>query len=376
MADNISMEGHLADRMAHITSSGIRRIFELGARLVDPIDLSIGQAHFDVPEPIKEAAIEAIRQGRNRYTITQGIGPLNEGIRRRIERMHGFSPESTLVTSGVSGALLLGFECLVNPGDDVLLPDPYFTMYKVLATLCGARLVYYDTYPDFRLDTAQIAALITDRTKLILLNSPSNPTGAVYTRAEIENLAALCRAHDLVVVSDEIYDQFVYDAPFTSIATFYEKTLLISGFTKSYGMPGWRVGYAAGPAQLLDKMKTLQQFTYVCAPSMAQHACLTALDVDVEGHRRDYREKRDMVVQGLDPAYQLTPPAGSFYGFPTVPAGYPDDVTFVERALAENLLIVPGSAFSRRNTHFRLSFAADNDRLERGIEILNRLAHP
>jgi aspartate/methionine/tyrosine aminotransferase len=376
VADNISMDAHLADRMANISSSGIRRIFELGAKLEDPIDLSIGQAHFDVPEPIKQAAIEAIRQGLNRYTVTQGIAPLNEGIRRRIERMHGYSPESTLVTSGVSGALLLGFQCLVDPGDEVLVPDPHFTMYKVLGTLCGGRLVYYDTYPDFRLDLDAMRALVTDRTKLILVNTPGNPTGVVYSRDELEGLAALAREHDLVVVSDEIYDQFVYDEPFTSIATFYEKTLLISGFTKSYGMPGWRVGYAAGPSQLLEKMKTLQQFTYVCAPSMAQHACLTALELDVEGHRRDYREKRDMVVEGLDPAYRVTPPGGSFYCFPRVPEGYASDMAFVERALGENLLIVPGSAFSRRNTHFRLSFAADNDRLARGIEVLNRIARP
>jgi len=374
VADVISMGDHLADRLDDISSSGIRRIFELGAKLDDPIDLSIGQAHFDVPEPVKRAAIEAIQKGFNRYTVTQGIAPLNEGVRERIERMHEFSPESTLITSGVSGGLLLGFLSLVNPGDEVLIPDPFFTMYKVLASLCGGKPVYYDTYPDFRLDVENLRGLITDRTKVVVVNSPANPTGAVYTREELTALADAARAHDLVVISDEIYDVFVYERPHASIASFYEKTLLISGFTKAYGMPGWRVGYAAGPTELLDKMKTLQQFTYVCAPSMAQHACLTALETDVDGYREDYRKKRDLMVDGLKGAYELTPPDGSFYCFPRVPDGYDSDMAFVERALGENLLIVPGGALSCRNTHFRISFAAESDRLERGIEILNRLA--
>jgi aspartate aminotransferase/aminotransferase len=374
VAEVISMGAHLADRLGNISSSGIRRIFELGAKLEDPIDLSIGQAHFDVPEPVKQAAIEAIQKGFNRYTVTQGIAPLNEGVRERIERMHEFSPESTLITSGVSGGLLLGFLSLVNPGDEVLIPDPFFTMYKVLVSLCGGKPVYYDTYPEFRLDVENLRGMITDRTKVVMVNSPANPTGAVYTREELMALADVARAHDLVVISDEIYDAFVYERPHASIASFYAKTLLISGFTKAYGMPGWRVGYAAGPTELLDKMKTLQQFTYVCAPSMAQHACLTALETDVESYREDYRKKRDLMVDGLEGAYELTPPDGSFYCFPKVPDGYDSDMAFVERALGENLLIVPGGALSCRNTHFRISFAAETDRLERGIEVLNRLA--
>jgi aspartate/methionine/tyrosine aminotransferase len=374
VADHIAMQAHLANRMANISSSGIRRVFELGAKLKDPIDLSIGQAHFDVPPPIKQAAIEAIEKGLNRYTVTQGIAPLNEGIRERIQRMHDYTPESTLVTSGVSGGLLLGFQCLINPGDEVLVPDPYFTMYKVLVNLCGGKLVYYDTYPDFRLNPDRIRNLITDKTKVILVNSPANPTGAVYTPDELRELADLARQHDIVVISDEIYDLFVFDAPFTSIASFYEKTLLISGFTKTYGMPGWRVGYAAGPSELLDKMKTLQQFTYVCAPSPAQYACLKALEVDVGPYRQDYRVKRDLIVNGLNDSYDLVRPAGSFYVFPRVPDSFESDMAFVEQALEHNLLIVPGSAFSEKKTHFRISFAAENSRLEKGVDILNKLA--
>ncbi len=374
MAERISMGAHFADRMKNISSSGIRRIFELGAKLENPIDLSIGQAHFDVPQEVKEAAILAIREGRNRYTITQGISPLNEGIRKRIERGHGYSPESTLVTSGVSGGLVLGFQCLINPGDEVLIPDPYFIMYKVLAELCGSRIVYYDTYPDFSLNVEAMQKLITERTKAIILNSPSNPTGVVHSGEELDALARLAEEHDLVVISDEIYDMFVYDEPFTSIAPRYEKTLLISGFSKTYGMPGWRLGYAAGPSELLEKMKTLQQFTFVCSPSIAQHACLKALDLDMEPMRRAYEAKRNLIVEGLKDHFELTSPGGSFYVFPRVPERFDSDIAFVERALEENLLIVPGSAFSQRNTHFRVSFAAEDDRLEQGIEILNRLA--
>lgn len=376
----VSMAGHFANRLDGISSSGIRRIFELGAQLENPIDLSIGQADFDVPEPVKAAAIDAIQSGHNRYTVTQGIPELNDGIRARVGASRGYEPEATLVTSGVSGGLFLGMLSLVNPGDEVLLPEPYFTMYTVLVTLVGGTAVHYDTYPSdthdgFDLDVDEIRAKITPRTKVILVNSPSNPTGVVFSREKLADLARVAEANDLVVISDEIYDLFVYDGAYPSIASLYPKTLIVSGFTKTYGMPGWRVGYSVGPAELIDRMKTLQQFTYVCAPSMAQQGCLAALDVDVTPYRDEYREKRDLMIAGLSDDYDVQSPGGSFYMFPRVPDRFDSDVAFVEKALEQNLLIVPGSAFSARNTHFRISFAAPNDRLKDGIDVLRRLAN-
>jgi len=369
-----SSDIRLADRLSGISSSGIRRIFELGAQLDNPIDLSIGQADFDVPVPVKAAAIDAIQAGHNRYTVTQGLPELNEGICRRIERAHGRAPEATLITSGVSGGLFLGMLCLVNPGDEVLLPEPYFTMYTVLVRLCGGTPVFYDTYPDFELNVDRVRDLITPRTRVIIVNSPSNPTGAVHDEPSLRALADVMREHGIVVISDEIYDLFVFDEPYYSIANAYENTLSVNGFTKTYGMPGWRVGYAAGPTALIDKMKTVQQFSYVCAPSMAQHGCIAALDVDVEAHRVAYREKRDLIVEGLRERFDVVTPGGSFYVFPRVPESFESDVAFVEKCLEHNVLVVPGSAFSARNTHFRISFAASNDRLREGVEVLNRIA--
>ncbi len=364
----------LADRLDGISSSGIRRIFELGAKLEDPIDLSIGQADFDVPDPVKAAAIDAIQRGDNRYTVTQGLPELNAGIRKRLERTHGRAPEATLITSGVSGGLFLGMLCLVNPGDEVLVPDPYFTMYDVLVRLCGGTPVFYDTYPDFALDVDRIESLITPRTRAILVNSPANPTGVVYPESSLRALADVMERRGIVVISDEIYDLFVFDAPYFSIASVYDNTLVVSGFTKTYGMPGWRVGYAAGPQALVDKMKTVQQFSYVCAPSMSQHGCVAALDVDVEPYRLEYRDKRDLIVDGLRDHYDLVAPGGSFYAFPRVPERFESDVAFVETCLEHNVLVVPGSAFSARDTHFRISFAAPDDRLREGIDVLNRIA--
>lgn len=360
----------LAERVKNIQASGIRKIFELVASMRDPIDLSIGQADFDVPEAIKKAAIEAIEDGFNRYTVTQGIPELRERIVQSLKERYAYEPDDCLVTCGVSGGLVLAMLCLVNPGDEVLLPDPYFVMYKVLVELCQATPKYYSMYPDFKIKKEELESKITDKTKLILLNSPSNPTGAVLSPAELSMVSDLAKAHDLYVVCDEIYDRFVYLDRFHSISEYYqEKLILLGGFSKTFGMPGWRMGYATGPEEVLDKMMVLQQFTFVCAPSFAQKAVLAALDVDMNSYIDKYRIKRDLVYNGLKEQFNLTRPDGSFYIFPELPQGVSGD-TFVQSALSRKVLIVPGSAFSQRNTHFRISFAAPDEDLKRGVEIL------
>lgn len=363
----------LADRTRRVQPSGIRRIFELAASLEDPIDLSIGQADFDVPDAVKEAAIRAIREGFNRYTVTQGIPELNERVRALAKERYGFAPGASLVTAGVSGGLLLSYLALLDPGDEILIPDPYFVMYKVLADLIGARAVTYDTYPDFRIRRDELERRVSDRTRVILVNSPANPTGRVYSDGELREVGAFAREHDLVVVSDEIYDAFFYGDRFTSACEHHERTVLLSGFSKSLGMPGWRIGYALGPPDILDAMKTFQQFTFVCANSVAQKAALYALDHDLSHHVASYRKKRDTVVEMLSPYYELEPPDGSFYAFPRLPAGY-DGRRFVERALEDKVLVVPGTTFSERDTHFRISFAASDEDLVRGLGHLVQIA--
>jgi aspartate aminotransferase/aminotransferase len=365
----------LSRRAAGIESSGIRRIFELVASMDDPINLSIGQADFDVPEPIKNAAIEAIQAGHNRYTITQGLPQLNEAVLDRLAERHGYKGRECMVTSGVSGGLMLGFMAVLDPGDQVLIPDPYFTMYGVLAEMVSATWGTYDLYPESVLTEQSLEAGLTDRTRAILINSPSNPTGRTLNAAELDAVEAVSARHDLLVISDEIYDEFVYDAPHESaIGHVSEQRLLVlGGFSKTYGMPGWRMGWAAGPGEIVDAMRKMQQFSFVCAPSIAQHACLTALQTDMSAEISEYRNKRARILDGISDLYEVATPGGSFYMFPRLPAGASTEA-FMDQCLERKLLVVPGKAFSARATHFRISFAASDRNLDRGVEALRAVA--
>jgi len=363
----------VSDRCRRIDASGIRRIFDLAATLENPINLSIGQPDFDTPDPIKQAGIEAIRQGATRYTVTQGIPELHEALRRMLKRTRGFEPEGLLVTSGTSGGIVLALLATVDPGDEVIVPDPYFVIYKHAVTLCGGKAVFLDTYPDFRLRRDALAPLLTDRTKVLILNSPANPTGVVYSREELAMVADLLEGRDVVVLADEIYDAYVYDGEFVSMASIYPRTLLLGGFSKTYAMTGWRLGYAAGPGELIRQMTKLQQYTFVCAPSFSQKAGLAALQTDPSGLAAAYQAKRDLIYDGLvEAGYEVVRPEGAFYVFPKVPWG--TDVEFVEAAVRQGLLVIPGSVFSERNTHFRIAYPAPDETIERGLAVLRRLA--
>jgi aspartate/methionine/tyrosine aminotransferase len=375
----------LSQRVRGIEPSGIRRIFELMATMQDPINLSIGQPHYDPPKELLEAAYRAMLDGRNRYTITQGLPEFNTAILDDVETRYGRRPETCLLTAGVSGGLVLTFLCLLNPGDEILLPDPGFVMYRHLATLCGATVRYYDLYPRknlspegtrgrFAVDLGEIERLVSDRTKIVFVNSPSNPTGGVLTRAEIEGVSRIANRAGAYVVSDEIYDLFCYVDDYASPVSYADRCIQLGGYSKSYGIPGWRMGYATGPAPVLEAMKTLQQFSFVCAPAPFQYALLEAMPhIDLRPYREQYRQKRDLVTNRLHAVYQLGPPEGSFYAFPQLPPGA-DGPTFLQAALQQKLLIVPGKSFSTRDTHFRLSFAAEDTVLQQGIDVLNDLA--
>ena len=324
---------NFARRMAKIDSSGIRKVFDLAAKLKDPINLSIGQPHYDVPEAVKKATIAAIESGKNRYTPTQGIPELRSKVKRYLERSRGgWTGEDLFIISGTSGGLVLAFLTLVDDGDEVIIPDPYFVMYKHLVNLCGGKPVFVDTYPDFKLRPEKLEAAITPRTKLVLLNSPSNPTGAVYSKSDLAAIAKVLERHNLLAVSDEIYEFFTYDEKFTSLVEVYPKrTLLLGGFSKTWSMTGWRLGYAAGPADVISQMVTLQQYSFVCAPSMVQEGGVVALDVDPSPYREEYRRKRDMIYEGLVQSFEVERPGGAFYIFPKVPWG--DDESFVKKAI-------------------------------------------
>lgn len=361
-----------ARRLDKIEMSGIRRIFELAKGMKDAVDLSLGQPHFEVPAPVREAAIRAIHEGHNRYTVTQGIPPLQEKLRARLAARFGGDPGGLLITAGAAGGLFLAVTALVDEGDGVLIPDPYFVIYRHLVNAAGGVPQMVDTYPDFRLTVRALEAAATPQTRYLLLNTPVNPTGVAYRREEMAAFADFARRRGLVVISDEIYDEYVYDRPHEAMRPHYEHTLTVGGFSKTYAIPGWRLGWVCGPPEIVDRMTTMQQFSFVNANSVAQSAAVTMLDLDMRPWIEPYRAKRDLVYEGLRERFACVRPEGAFYIFPKAPGG--SAAAFVKRAIERNLLIVPGGAASGRDTHFRVSFAAPDDVLRRGIDILNSLA--
>ena len=369
------MKKLIADRMGLIDSSGIRKVFALAGQMKDPVNFSIGQPDFDVPEPLKREAIKAIEAGWNKYSQTAGEKDLLDKIAAQVSAEFGWNQPAVLTVSGVSGGLLLAFMALINPGDEVIIPDPYFVIYKHVVNLLGGKCVFVDSYPDFSLPVQKIAKAITDRTKLIILNSPCNPTGVVYSESQIKALAKVAKEKDVLVLTDEIYEQYSYDGPAVSIAKYHEKVLLMRGFSKSYAMTGWRLAYVAAPASMrpvIEEMVKLQQYTFVCAPTPFQKAAVAALDFDVSGLVKGYVRKRDLLYNGLKDTFELVKPGGAFYAFVKAPGGSATE--FVTKAIKNNVLIIPGNVFSEKDTHFRVSFATTDEKIQQGVEILRRLA--
>ncbi len=370
------MKEIIAKRAKLIDSSGIRKVFALAASLKEPVNFSIGQPDFDVPEALKDEAIKAIKAGANKYSQTAGDSLLREKIAEQVKNEFGWARPTILVTSGVSGGLLLAFMALINPGDEVIMPDPYFVMYKHLVNMLGGRCVFVDSYPDFKLPVEKIADSITDKTKLIILNSPCNPTGVVYSEQQIKALGEIAATKDVVILTDEIYEKFCYEDKCTSIGNYYDKALILRGFSKPYAMTGWRLGYAAAHESIRDvveEMTKIQQYTFVCAPTPFQKAAIAALDYDVSDFVDAYRKKRDLVYEGLKDKFELVKPGGAFYAFVKAP-GSAGASEFVERAIKNNVLIIPGNVFSEKDTHFRISYATGDDKIRQGVEILRKLA--
>ena len=365
-------ESWIADRMHQIDASGIRKVFDLAATMKNPINLSIGQPHFDTPPTVKQALISAVEAGKNVYTVTQGIPPLREALQQRVTAELGHSDRQTFITSGTSGGLLLALSVLVNPGDEVVAFDPWFVMYKHLVTLAGGTCRQIDTYPDFRIDLNKVRDAITPKTKAILCNSPCNPTGYVATEEEMKGLAELAAEKNVCLISDEIYRVFSYERPFVSPARWNDQTVVIDGFSKSHSMTGLRLGFAHGPAHIIQQMIKLQQFTFVCAPQPVQWAGLAAMECDVSDRVADYAKKRQFLLSELGNDYEIQGSGGAFYLFIKSPRG--TGTEFTKRAIENGLLVIPGEVFSQKDTHFRVSFAAENATLERGVEVLKRLA--
>ncbi len=368
------MEKYLSDRIKGMDASGIRKIWQLAQKMTDPVNFSIGEPDFDVPEPVKEAAIEAIRNGRNGYTLTTGLNDLRAKIAAKVSADTGWDDPQVIVTCGVSGCLMLALNALVNPGDDVLMPDPYFVIYDQMTKMLGGNRVYIDTYPDFRLTGEHVARSVTPASKILFVNSPSNPSGAVYSEDDLKSIAQEAKKNDLIVLSDEIYSDFSYDSKALSIGRYYENTIVMGGFSKSHGAPGWRLGYLAVPKHMsviYDKMATLQQYTIVCAPQPFQVAATVAIDYPVDDLVAKYKAKRDMIYDGLANDFGLIKPAGAFYAFVPAPGG--NATEFVMKAIENDVLIIPGNCFSQKDTHFRISYATSEDMIKKGIARLKDL---
>ena len=365
----------ISERAKRTEVSGIRRVFDLGKSLKNPINLSIGQPHFDVPLPIREAAKRAIDSRQNGYTVTQGAAELRDKLVADVAARFPDQNRPVLVTSGTSGGLTLALMATVNPGDEVVIPDPYFVAYPNLIHLAGGVPVpVVCDAPEFELDPERVERAITPRTKVVMVCSPANPTGAVTPRDSLRAVAAICRRRGVLLVSDEIYRAFHYDSPAASPAESDPDVLVVEGFGKTYGVTGWRLGYVHGPARVIEEMTKLQQFTYVCAPSIAQYAMVAALEFDASAIVADYKSKRDRLASALRGHYDFAVPGGAFYLFARVPAGYPSGTAFVEEAVRRNLLVIPGGVFSGADTHFRISYAAPDDVLDAGAEVLVGLA--
>ncbi len=369
-------------RALSIDASGIRRAFELGASIQDPINLSIGQPDFPVAERVKEAAIRAIRADRAGYSLTQGIPELRQAIWEHLAADVGWQQggsEDLIVTLGTTGALVLAALALLEDGDEMVIPDPYFVAYPQFAKVAGARAVLCNTYPDFRMTAARIAPLITPRTKMVIVDSPSNPCGVVLSAREWADIVSLCEERGVLLVSDEIYDAFTFPEALDqgrcpSPARLSKSLLLVRGFGKSYGCTGWRLGYAAGPRALIQRMAILQQYLFVCAPTPLQAAASECFHVDLSPIIARYVKRRDLIVERLSDVTHVTVPQGAFYAFVEVPKRLGLTGTqFAEKAVEHKLIIVPGGVFSARDTHIRMSFAAPEEKLAAGLDVLRRM---
>jgi aspartate aminotransferase/aminotransferase len=362
----------LSKRIQKIESSGIRKVFDLAAKNKgEYVNFSIGQPHFKTSAKLKKAAKKAIDENFNSYAPTKGLLSLRQEIAKNLlaSRKIQANSENIIVTSGTSGAIFLLFSSIFDPGDEVILPDPFFVLYKQVLVFLGVKIKYLDTYPDFHLDSEKLKKLITKKTKAIILNSPNNPTGAVYAEKEIREVAKVCKKNNLLIISDEIYDAFDYDRKFFSPALVYDKTIILSGFSKSHSITGWRVGYAYGPSEIIEAMNRLQQYTFVCAPSFVQYAMLSNVENLPQKEIAQYKKKREFVYENLKDLYDLNIPEGAFYAFIKIPE---KQKNFMEKLLKNKLLVVPGEVFSARKGYFRISFAVSDEELKKGIAILRK----
>lgn len=380
------MRNPLTDKVVEIKPSGIRKFFDIVSEMKDAISLGVGEPDFDTPWHIRDEGIYSLERGKTHYTSNAGLMELREEICRYLYRRQGLSYDpvkEVLITVGGSEAIDIGLRAMCNPGDEVLIPQPSYVSYEPCAVLAGAKpvIINLKAENEFRLTAQELEDAITEKTKILILPFPNNPTGAIMERKDLEAIAEVILKHDIFVMSDEIYSELTYKDKHVSIAELpgmQERTILINGFSKAYAMTGWRLGYACGPREIIQQMTKIHQFAIMCAPTTSQCAAVEALkngDGDVEQMRTAYNQRRRYLMNAFrEMGLECFEPYGAFYVFPCIKGFGLTSDEFAERLLKEEkLAVVPGTAFGDCGEGFlRISYAYSMEQLKEALSRMNR----
>ena len=376
----------ISEKVKNIKPSGIRKFFDIVSEMKDAISLGVGEPDFDTPWHIRDEGIYAFEKGKTFYTSNAGLKPLREEISNYIKRKQNifYNPnDEILVTVGGSEAIDIGLRAMVNAGDEVIIPQPSYVSYAPCADLAGAKNVYINLKAEnnFKLTADELKSAITDKTKILILPYPNNPTGAVMGKSDLEKIAKIIIENDIFVISDEIYGELTYNGQHVSIASLdgmKERTLLINGFSKAYAMTGWRLGYACAPKELIKQMTKIHQYAIMCAPTISQYAAIEALkngDNDVLEMKISYNQRRRFLLKAFeDMGLECFEPNGAFYVFPCIKEFGMTSEEFATKFLEEeHVAAVPGTAFGESGEGFlRISYAYSLDTLKTAMERLKR----
>ena len=380
------MRNPLSDQVVALKPSGIRKFFDIVSEMKDAISLGVGEPDFDTPWHIRDEGIYALERGRTFYTSNAGLKELRQEVCNYIKRKQGVEyawDKEVVITVGGSEAIDIGLRAMINPGDEVIIPQPSYVSYEPCAILAGAKPVILNLKAEneFRLTAQELEEAITDKTKVLILPFPNNPTGAIMERKDLEAVAEVIIKHDIFVMSDEIYSELTYKDKHVSIASLpgmQERTILINGFSKAYAMTGWRLGYACGPRVIIEQMTKIHQFAIMCAPTTSQYAAVEALkngDEDVEEMKISYNQRRRFLLNAFqEMGLECFEPFGAFYVFPCIKEFGMTSEEFANAFLeAEKVAAVPGTAFGDSGEGFlRISYAYSLDPLREAMTRLNR----
>lgn len=365
----------IAQRLSYFDSSDFREAIKKQTLLTNPVDLSIGIPEELTPAHVKAAGIRAIIEDKTTYTPANGLSELREALSLKLKSDNSIdcTPENITIVPGLTTGQLLVYMALLDPDDEVIVFDPYYPPYPHLASMLEAHVVYVSTLPSFQPDLDALKAAVTDKTKAIVINTPNNPSGAVYSEETLRAIASIASKSDITVVSDEIYEHFIYDGRHFSIGSIYANTVTMNGFSKEYAMTGWRLGYLCGPLDIVNAVNELLQYVVFSSSSIAQHAALEALRHKPNDLVLRYRQKRDYLVDRLTKlGFHIEGAQGAYYAFVKAPNNL-TDVEFVDQATKHNLIVVAGRAFSQLHGYIRISYGTDMHNLKRGMDIMEEL---